>query len=76
MSADEIDSIIRMQEAQLHNNNNPFAEDYYYLVFTKKRGIIIANEFITHLDNEMNLLNHKPLFESSPRNAPLKKPFG
>jgi hypothetical protein len=33
MSADEIDSIIRIQEQQLSSDMNPFLEDYYYQNF-------------------------------------------
>jgi hypothetical protein len=39
MSAEEIETIIRMQEAQLNNTGtNPFAEDFYYLMKKQKPG--------------------------------------
>eukprot|EP01119_Soliformovum_irregulare_P003916 TRINITY_DN14956_c0_g1_i2.p1 TRINITY_DN14956_c0_g1~~TRINITY_DN14956_c0_g1_i2.p1 ORF type:complete len:638 (-),score=158.75 TRINITY_DN14956_c0_g1_i2:408-2321(-) len=62
MTADEIDSIIRMQEAQLNaTGSNQFAEDYYHLM-TKQRP------------EQGEITFHKPLFESTPRPAMAKRP--
>jgi hypothetical protein len=62
MSAEEIDSIIRMQESQLNSAvANQFAEDYYYLMQRQKpeEGLVTL---------------HKPLFESSTKPSTLRKP--
>lgn len=62
MTSEEIDAIIRIQDSQLQNNTNPFAEDFYCIKYVYK--------------NQDVFINHRPLFETSPRNVPLKKPGG
>jgi hypothetical protein len=63
MSCEEIDAIIRIQDSQLQNNTNPFAEDYYCIKYVYKNQLDV-------------FINHRPLFETSPRNVPLKRPGG
>ncbi|PRP75308.1 hypothetical protein PROFUN_05619 [Planoprotostelium fungivorum] len=55
MSAEEIDTIIRMQESQLHSSGtNPYAEDYYHQSLMAKQKTSDQPQAL-----------HKPLFESN-----------
>jgi len=63
MSAYEIETIIRMQESQLLAGNNPFAEDFYFVMRKHKST-----------DDNAPFMLHKPLFESNAKATPLKKP--
>ena len=63
MSAEEIDSIIRMQETQLQSvGTNSYAEDYYqqtYLLRKKQQEASVGGQ-------STQVVLHKPLFESNP----------
>lgn len=64
MAAEEIDSIIRMQLAQLQTDN-PFVDDFYYQSYIRKTGKpALADEVSPQA-------YHKPICEASPR--PQKK---
>jgi hypothetical protein len=69
MSADEIDAIIRMQNAQLHSNH-PFIDDYYYYQLQHKKQTAPLSR-----DEPVDIMHqHKPLCESAPtRTFPPKK---
>eukprot|EP01102_Stenamoeba_stenopodia_P017953 TRINITY_DN6515_c0_g2_i1.p1 TRINITY_DN6515_c0_g2~~TRINITY_DN6515_c0_g2_i1.p1 ORF type:complete len:724 (-),score=186.47 TRINITY_DN6515_c0_g2_i1:54-2225(-) len=63
MTADEIDSIIRLQYAQIQTDN-PYVEDYYYQTAIQKSLRAQGNVHATS--------NHKPICESTPR--PSRRP--
>jgi hypothetical protein len=70
MSAEEIDSIIRLQNAQLHSNH-PYIDDYYYYqLHNKKNAAPLLSD-----DVPQDIIHfHKPLCESTPtRTFPPKK---
>lgn len=63
MSAEEIDSIIRMQETQLQSvGTNNYAEDYYQQTFLLRKKQFEASQ----VGQTAPVVLHKPLFESNP----------
>jgi len=63
MSAEEIDSIIRMQETQLQSvGTNTYAEDYYQQTFLLRK----KQQEAAQVGQNASVVLHKPLFESNP----------
>ncbi len=59
MTAEEIDSIIRMQESQLNNaGTNGFAEDYYHQTLAYKKRISTAQSLLQQLQLQQQALQN------------------